>query len=150
MDLLKVWEINKHRILWVERFNFFSGYETNARLYMSLVSTVTTPTSAAWQADMYCCRCHLACIDWSVLMWHSSNPSVHTIFLIYTETSFTESPGQRVSTQHIASLVGIEIPRAQRLQTAIDWFKNSGLDCLSRSVYERRFSFVDCHRSSKT
>jgi hypothetical protein len=43
------------------------------------------------------------------------------------QTKLREKAGRRLSTEHTASLVGMEFPKAATMETATDWFRNSGL-----------------------
>ena len=121
---------------------------------MSLVSTVITNTAATSQEDIEQQSSHCTHRQERHGVAFVKPVSAYCISYMsfYIETSFTESPGQRVSTQHIASLVGTEFPRARRIQTAINGFENSGLDwTVYRDVVTNAdFCPVDCHRSSKT
>jgi hypothetical protein len=50
-------------------------------------------------------------------------------------TKLREKPGQRLSTEHIASLVGMAFPRAATIQTAVNGLRNSGLWPVDRNVF---------------
>jgi hypothetical protein len=52
-------------------------------------------------------------------------------------TNLRQKPGQRVSTEHIASLVGMAFSRASTLETAMNCFRNTGLWPVDR------FAFTD-------
>jgi hypothetical protein len=41
-------------------------------------------------------------------------------------TKLSEKPGQRLSTEHIASLIGMAFPRAATMESAMNGFRNSG------------------------
>jgi hypothetical protein len=51
------------------------------------------------------------------------------------KTKLREKPGQRLSTEHVASLVGTAFPRAATMETAMNCFKNSELWPVDRNVF---------------
>jgi hypothetical protein len=60
---------------------------------------------------------------------------LNTFMSSATATKLRENPGQRLSTEHIASLVDMAFPRAATMETAMNGFKNSGLWHVDRNVF---------------
>jgi hypothetical protein len=58
--------------------------------------------------------------------------------------------GQRVSTQYIASLVGMAVPRPATVETGKNRLRNTGLWPVHRFVFTVMISFLPRHRSERT
>lgn len=60
---------------------------------------------------------------------------LNTYFGSAIGTKLRENPGRRLTTEHIASLVGMAFPRAATMETAINGFRATGLWPVDRHVF---------------